>query len=87
MITTVDPSDGEDMYVDSTDVESPQGGKTPRKRIRKRTRIGKEEEHVEDSGAENEQDDPHPQNIIPRMKTTYPQPAEPNAVEQNWEEH
>ncbi len=23
MITTIDPSDGEDMYVDSTDVESP----------------------------------------------------------------
>ncbi len=28
--------------------------------------------------------DLHPQNIIPQMRTTYPQPEEPTAEKQNW---
>ncbi len=27
---------------------------------------------------------PHPQNTIPRMRITYPQPEEPTAEKQNW---
>jgi hypothetical protein len=49
--------------------------------------VEKEEEYGEDSEAENEQmsrTNPHPQNILPQMRTTYPQPAEPTAEEQNW---
>ncbi len=45
MINTVYPSDGEDMYVDCTDAESPQAGRTPKEESEKEPEMEKEEEN------------------------------------------
>jgi hypothetical protein len=48
MITTVDPSDGEDMYVDSTDAESPPRVEgPPKKDSEEEPRMEKEAEYGE----------------------------------------
>jgi hypothetical protein len=80
MITVVDPSDGEDMYVDNTDIESPpdwrdRQGRSQKMRKRKETmgRVRKQK---------TTKMNPHPQNITPRTKTTYHQHEEPVAERQ-----
>ncbi len=85
MITTIDPSDGEDMYVDSTDAESPPRVEgPPEEEAEEEPGVEKEAEYGEGFEDENEQDGPHPQNSTPRMRTTYLQPGEPTAEKQNW---
>jgi hypothetical protein len=83
MIITVNPSNGEDIYVDSTDAESPRLER-PREEESENEPEMEKEEYREGFKDEQEQDEPHPQNIIRRMRTTYPQPAEPTAEKQNW---
>ncbi len=61
MITTVDPSDGEDMYADSTDAESPPRLKGPQEEeSEKEPEMEKEEEYGDRLEDENEQDEPPP---------------------------
>jgi hypothetical protein len=60
MITTVDPSYVEVMYVDSTDAESPRVEGPPEEEAEKEPRLEKEKEYGEDKEAENEQDEPPP---------------------------
>ncbi len=57
MITTVDPSDGEDMYVDSTDAESPPRVEgPPKKETEEESGVEKQVEYGEGFEDENEQD-------------------------------
>ncbi len=45
MLTTVNPSDGEDMYVDSTDAESP-GWKDPRRKNQRKNQKWKKKKNA-----------------------------------------
>ncbi len=73
------------MYVDSTDAESPPRVRgPPEEESEKELELEKEEEYEEDIDAEDKQDKPPPRNIIPQMRTSYPQAAETTAEKRKW---
>ncbi len=73
MITTVDPSDGEDMYVDSTDAESPPRVEgPPKEESEEEPRVEKKQNTGKVWKTKMRKTNPQPQNIIPRMRTISP---------------
>ncbi len=85
MINTVDPSDGEDMYVDSTDAESPSRFEgPPEEKSEKEPELEKEEEYEEDIEAEDEQDEPPPPEYYTPDEEHISPARRPTAEKQNW---